>query len=213
MQTKNPDQSEAAAARPPKKLSAPRRSMKKRRKVRAPIVPSCSPVPSSTPPPDPQTVDFYTETGYAMPDDRAAAYRGLCEDVANGGRLHVALKKHGISWGAFATSLTYYKLLRDLWNDALSSREKFLQLVMEDAADERGIDGVDVPVVSNGVIVTYKKVYSDHLLCARLQRADLRKLAAGGTGGSGPTDGSGSIIVISHIPEPQLPPDVPDPEY
>lgn len=98
----------------------------------------------------------------------AARTRKFLHALAKTGCVRDACAKAGIS-----STSAYRHRQRDpeferAWEQALTDARP----VLEAAAFERAVEGVDEPIVSGGKIVAYRKRYSDALLLMLLKRAD-----------------------------------------
>jgi len=82
-----------------------------------------------------------------------------------------------ISWGDIAEHCSSHPQLRDLYYMARSKGEELRQLLREDEADRRAVDGVDHGIYHQGYLVANEKKYSDTLLALMLKAGNPDKYA------------------------------------
>ncbi len=107
--------------------------------------------------------------------------RDLFEQVlyrtATGQKVTVICGDLKISWGDIHEHCTQFPVLRDLYYMARSKGEELRQLLREDEADRRAVDGVDRGIYHQGFLVATEKKYSDSLLALMLKAGNPDKYA------------------------------------
>ena len=101
--------------------------------------------------------------------------RSALEGIAAGGKMLVVTSKAGFSsWNDFECyGLSRCKAVRELYYRAKEERVTRRLNDAEDSLYERGVEGVDEPIINHlGQIVGYKKKYSDRLLELQLKALD-----------------------------------------
>lgn len=101
--------------------------------------------------------------------------RSALEGIAAGGKMLVVTSKAGFpSWNDFECyGLSRCKAVRQLYYKAKAERVQRRLNDAEDSLYERGVEGVDEPIINHlGQIVGYKKKYSDRLLELQLKSLD-----------------------------------------
>jgi len=99
------------------------------------------------------------------------------EGVAVGKKTKFLLKELGLTWPGFTSMLAKRQELKDLYSDARAIGEELRQVLREDEADRRAVDGVERPVYHKGEVVGYIKEYSDQMLALQLKAGNPDKYA------------------------------------
>lgn len=101
--------------------------------------------------------------------------RAALEGIAAGGKMLTVTSKAGFpTWADFEThALRKCKVAKKLYLLAKDERHFRKLNAAEEALHERGVEGVDEPIINHlGQIVGYKKKYSDRLLEVQLKALD-----------------------------------------
>jgi len=128
-----------------------------------------------------------TTSGIKLSAGDAKFYLAVLEQIAAGLRPTDIFKSFGLNYRSFKTVLKRDTRLQELYDLAVSTSREAREIMLEDEALRRAVDGIDTPVYHKGKMVDTKKEYSDPLLQTMLKAhapdryADRQQIQHGGT--------------------------------
>jgi len=104
-------------------------------------------------------------------------YLKFIEGVAEGEKTKVLLQELDIHWSVFSNLYRKKPELYQLYVQSKERGEEYRQLVREDEADRRAVEGTLKPQFHKGEICGYVREYSDSMLALQLKAGDRDKYA------------------------------------
>ena len=132
-------------------------------KRRAKAVPKVAPAPPSG-----------DKWWYVKPDQQAAFLNAL----ANGATHKQALEEAGLQWRVVSIFMTHDSTFAELHKEAKRLRDELINVMREESADDRAINGwVDRTYDKDGNVTSERRYFSDRLMELRLKAANPGKYA------------------------------------